>query len=63
MDTLNTPSEQAIGTATTRTSNESDGRVVQAAALFGDRQRVLIEHGNERYVLRLTKNGKLILTK
>jgi hemin uptake protein HemP len=31
--------------------------------LLGDGDRLLIEHGGETYVLRLTRQGKLILTK
>jgi len=31
--------------------------------LFRGRQEVLIAHGDETYRLRLTRNGKLILTK
>ncbi len=36
---------------------------VRAADLLGPARRVVIEHGNERYVLSLTRNGKLLLTK
>jgi hemin uptake protein HemP len=36
---------------------------VRALDLLGDRQVLLIEHAGERYQLRLTRNGKLILTK
>lgn len=36
---------------------------VRAVDLLGDRQVLLIEHAGERYPLRLTRNGKLILTK
>lgn len=31
--------------------------------LFGDSNEVMIQHQNETYVLRLTKQNKLILTK
>jgi hemin uptake protein HemP len=31
--------------------------------LLGSTDRLLIEHGGETYVLRLTRQGKLILTK
>jgi hemin uptake protein HemP len=31
--------------------------------LFEGRTEILIVHGNEEYRLRITKNGKLILTK
>jgi len=37
--------------------------VVSASALMRGQPILQIEHGGERYQLRLTKNGKLILTK
>ena len=37
--------------------------VVRARDLLGTRSVLVIEHASERYLLRLTKNGKLILTK
>lgn len=37
--------------------------VVSAVELLRGRPVLHIEHGGERYQLRLTKNGKLILTK
>ena len=36
---------------------------VPAALLFRGRQEVLIRHNGEHYRLRITKSGKLILTK
>jgi hemin uptake protein HemP len=36
---------------------------VRAVDLLRDRQVLVIEHAGEFYQLRLTKNGKLILTK
>ena len=36
---------------------------VRATDLLKNRQVLVIEHDGERYLLRLTKNGKLILTK
>jgi len=38
-------------------------RTVRAVDLLGAAHRLVIEHGNERYVLSLTRNGKLLLTK
>ncbi|MBP6036866.1 MAG: hemin uptake protein HemP [Azonexus sp.] len=32
-------------------------------ALFGDHQAVEIEHAGQRYLLRITRENKLILTK
>lgn len=36
---------------------------VRATDLLKNRQVLVIEHADERYLLRLTRNGKLILTK
>jgi hemin uptake protein HemP len=36
---------------------------VQSAELFGTNREVVIEHAGEEYRLRLTRQGKLILTK
>jgi hemin uptake protein HemP len=38
-------------------------RVVQAEELLQGRPTLVIEYGGARYVLRTTRNGKLILTK
>ena len=35
---------------------------IPSAALFGGQREVLIEHGEREYRLRITLNGKLILT-
>ena len=40
-----------------------DEPVLQASQLFGDRREVWIEHNGERYRLRITRRGKLILQK
>ena len=37
--------------------------VVQARQLFGDNREIVIEHDGERYKLRITRRGKLILQK
>ncbi len=37
--------------------------VLDAQALLGQRNEVVIRHREETYRLRLTRNGKLILTK
>lgn len=36
---------------------------VKVAALFGRNSEIVLEHRGELYRLRITKNGKLILTK
>ncbi len=37
--------------------------VLEASALFGQHRQVVIGHNGSRYVLRITKHGKLILNK
>ena len=37
--------------------------VVQAKELFGECREIVIEHDGERYKLRITRRGKLILQK
>ena len=48
-------------TATRTVTIRSDRLTV--AELLADRRLLRIEHNDEEYVLRLTKNNKLILTK
>jgi hemin uptake protein HemP len=43
-------------------SRETQVRVIPSKELLGDAQRVWIEHAAERYLLRVTRSGKLILT-
>lgn len=38
-------------------------RVVSTRELLGGAHRVWIEHATERYLLQVTRSGKLILTK
>jgi hemin uptake protein HemP len=38
-------------------------RRIGTAELMGDARELVIEHGGEEYRLRITSNGKLILTK
>ena len=40
-----------------------DAPVVEAATLFGRHRQVVIGHNGCRYVLRITRHGKLILNK
>ncbi|GAA0330138.1 hemin uptake protein HemP [Morganella psychrotolerans] len=37
--------------------------VISSRILLGPQKRIIIQHQNEEYHLRQTKNGKLILTK
>jgi hemin uptake protein HemP len=38
-------------------------RVISTRELLGGARRVWIEHATERYLLQVTRGGKLILTK
>ncbi len=57
---LSAPAQAAGERAVQRIGDE---RVVRSALLFGDDKEVVIEHDGERYRLRHTSKGKLILTK
>ena len=37
--------------------------IVRTSDLFGERREIWIEHNGERYRLRITRRGKLILQK
>jgi hemin uptake protein HemP len=41
----------------------TDAPVVEASTLFGSHRQVVIGHNGCRYVLRITRHGKLILNK
>lgn len=38
-------------------------RRIRSSELFGDQRRVIIEHADLDYILQITRQGKLILTK
>lgn len=44
-------------------STTSATRRYESQELFGTRNVILIRHAEQEYVLRVTRNGKLILTK
>lgn len=46
-----------------RVARDAAVRQRSSRDLLGDGDRLLIEHAGETYVLRLTRQGKLILTK
>ena len=51
---------------TNKQVNPAAGELVQKLSseqLLGSAGKLTIEHGGEAYTLRVTKNGKLILTK
>jgi hemin uptake protein HemP len=41
----------------------ADGPVVDSSKLFGGHKQVVIGHNGQRYVLKITRYGKLILNK
>ncbi|RAU38983.1 hemin uptake protein HemP [Enterobacter sp. RIT418] len=47
----------------TAPSPASDDRRIDSKTLLGEAGRVIIEHDGQRYLLRQTHAGKLILTK
>lgn len=60
--------EDAVGNETNETSAANRGAVVEvrtvvARELLGTRGLLRIEHEGETYLLRLTRNNRLILTK
>jgi hemin uptake protein HemP len=44
-------------------STSASERVVSTRDLLGGAHRIWIEHATERYLLQVTRSGKLILTK
>lgn len=60
MRTMNTPPLQPMTVIQPRPAL---AEAVRATDLLKNRRVLVIEHAGERYLLRLTKNGKLILTK
>jgi len=61
MDTSNIISE--TGTDKHRFSMLDRRKSIHSDTLFSDGDEVLIQHRGEQYLLRRTRNGKLILTK
>ncbi len=49
--------------AATATPQPVETPSLNSAQLLGGRRQIAILHGGETYSLRLTRNGKLILTK
>ncbi len=46
-----------------RVGADSGARCIDSQAILGDRDEVLIRHGDQIYRLRKTRYGKLILNK
>lgn len=45
-----------------RPANPSD-ESIESSDLFKGRREIIIRHNNDRYILRITRQGKLILNK
>ena len=57
---INEPATPEAAQAKARPQPE---RVVTTRELLGGAHRIWIEHATERYLLQITRSGKLILTK
>ena len=58
------PASAAMPTSPSSGDSLAQARTpLTSKALLGDRREVRIEHEGSEYVLRATRNGKLILTK
>jgi hemin uptake protein HemP len=55
--------EEAPSRADGRAIRNPETRVMPSHVLLGRQRRLHIDHGGERYILRETRHGKLILTK
>jgi len=55
--------EPAKAPATPPVARPASERVVTTKDLLGGAHRIWIEHAAERYLLQVTRSGKLILTK
>jgi hemin uptake protein HemP len=60
IDSLGDPPPEPAKPAPARQKPE---RVVSTRDLLGGAHRIWIEHATERYLLQVTRSGKLILTK
>ena len=63
MDTQKTRQKVDPEPEASRATGASPQPVYDSCALFGSAVQVFIDHGAERYVLRRTRHGKLLLTK
>jgi hemin uptake protein HemP len=54
---------RAVGEATAETAPAAGQARLDSRSLFQGRREIVIEHDGADYRLRLTSNGKLILTK
>jgi hemin uptake protein HemP len=57
------PSEQTKPTQQQCCEGPGDIPTVESRNLFGASNRLVIKHGNGHYLLQITRQGKLILTR
>jgi hemin uptake protein HemP len=55
--------EESPSAIPARPDPASPDRVVTTRELLGNSHRIWIEHATQRYLLQVTRSGKLILTK
>ena len=60
---LNKSNEVVTSTQSVSNKQESAYRTMTSEDLFAGRREMLIKHASESYRLRITNQGKLILTK
>lgn len=53
----------AVKSCTNLSASKTSQARLQSKKLFGTAQEIVIEHAGDEYRLRLTRQGKLILTK
>jgi hemin uptake protein HemP len=57
-----TQSDKKNDTANAHADKAGRTKRVKSETLMGERKELVIEHAGREYVLRITQNGKLILT-
>lgn len=55
--------ECTINTSKERELPDMPAKTITSAELFATRREIVIQHAGEKYRLRITSNGELILTK
>jgi hemin uptake protein HemP len=63
MSAIPTPIKESLREPRAGAARPSAERVVSSRELLGSATRIWIEHATERYLLQVTRSGKLILTK
>jgi hemin uptake protein HemP len=63
MPARQSPSEEQLRETSANSAHPRVERVVTTRELLGGSHRIWIEHAAQRYLLQVTRSGKLILTK